>query len=155
MKKCRKLFLGLMNEYWINSCGWIWDKSWRRYSQTVYSSPRKTHFSLYIGDFSKNENIDAIEIVCHKDWLDEVERICQTYGITKKRWSCTGGDTFQESTMNGIGWLILQFTIGIMLVGHYIKKVLEKAAAIGCYFSASNRRNWQLGAYLNMKLFME
>lgn len=52
--------------------------------------------------FQKNENIDAIEIVCHKDWLDEVERICQTYGITKKRWSCTGGDTFQESTMNGI-----------------------------------------------------
>lgn len=49
-----------------------------------------------------NPQIDAIEIVCHKDWLDNVEKICAEYGITKKRWICTGGATFQESTMNGI-----------------------------------------------------
>lgn len=52
--------------------------------------------------FQNDENIDAIEIVCHKDWLDEVEDICLNYGITKKRWLCSGGDSFQESTMNGI-----------------------------------------------------
>lgn len=52
--------------------------------------------------FQSNPNIDAIEIVCHKDWVDEVEKICSVYGITKKRWVCTGGATFQESTMNGI-----------------------------------------------------
>lgn len=52
--------------------------------------------------FQNDENIDAIEIVCHKDWLDEVESICAKYEIGKKRWICTGGDTFQESTMNGI-----------------------------------------------------
>lgn len=52
--------------------------------------------------FEKNKNIDAIEIVCHPDWLDEVELICERYGINKKRWICTGGGTFQESTMKGI-----------------------------------------------------
>ena len=52
--------------------------------------------------FQNDENIDAIEIVCHKDWLDVVEAICQDYGITKKKWICTGGATFQESTLNGI-----------------------------------------------------
>lgn len=52
--------------------------------------------------FQNNKNIDAIEIVCHKDWFDEVEKICLEYGITKKRWICTGGASFQESTMNGI-----------------------------------------------------
>lgn len=52
--------------------------------------------------FQKNENIDAIEIVCHKDWEDEVDGICEKYGITKKEWTCIGGATFQESTMNGI-----------------------------------------------------
>lgn len=52
--------------------------------------------------FENDSNIDAIEVVCHKDWLDEVETICERYGIHKKRWTCTGGDTFQESTMNGI-----------------------------------------------------
>lgn len=52
--------------------------------------------------FQKNDNIDVIEIVCHKDWLKEVEDICDEFDITKKKWICTGGKTFQESTMNGI-----------------------------------------------------
>lgn len=52
--------------------------------------------------FQENRNIDAIEIVCHKDWDDEVKKICLEYGISKKRWVCTGGNTFQESTMYGI-----------------------------------------------------
>jgi len=52
--------------------------------------------------FQKNENIDAIEIVCHKDWQDEVNSIVQKYGIEKTRWVTTGGNSFQESTMNGI-----------------------------------------------------
>lgn len=52
--------------------------------------------------FQSNKNIDAIEIVCHRDWLGEIEAICDTYNITKKRWICTGGATFQESVMNGI-----------------------------------------------------
>ena len=52
--------------------------------------------------FQENPLIDAIEIVYHKDWLDDVEEICIQYGTTKKRWICTGGATFQESTMNGI-----------------------------------------------------
>lgn len=52
--------------------------------------------------FQNNENIDAIEIVCHKDWIEDVETICKEYGIWKKQWLCTGGSTFQESTMNGI-----------------------------------------------------
>lgn len=52
--------------------------------------------------FEDNSNIDAIEVVCHKDWVDEVERICEAYSITKKRWLCVGGNTFQESTISGI-----------------------------------------------------
>ena len=52
--------------------------------------------------FQNNPNIDAIEVVCHKDWLDEVERINEEYSITKTKWITTGGATFQESTMKGI-----------------------------------------------------
>ncbi len=52
--------------------------------------------------FQSNPNIDAIEVVCHKDWMDEVEAICRDYSITKKRWLCTGGATFQESTINAV-----------------------------------------------------
>ena len=52
--------------------------------------------------FQNNENIDAIEIVCHKDWVNEIDTICKKYGITKMKWLCTGGESFQESTMNGV-----------------------------------------------------
>lgn len=52
--------------------------------------------------FQNNSQIDAIEIVCHKDWISEVERIVATYQITKNKWIVNGGSTFQESTMNGV-----------------------------------------------------
>ncbi|WP_415992554.1 IspD/TarI family cytidylyltransferase [Desulfovibrio piger] len=52
--------------------------------------------------FENNKNIDAIEIVCHKDWVGYVEDICLNYNISKKKWICIGGATFQESTINGI-----------------------------------------------------
>ena len=52
--------------------------------------------------FENNPNIDAIEVVCHKDWVDEVEQINEEYSIHKAKWITTGGATFQESTMNGV-----------------------------------------------------
>ena len=53
-------------------------------------------------NLNNNTEIDAIEIVCHKDWVSEVRRIVQVYGIDKVKWICVGGSTFQESTLNGI-----------------------------------------------------
>ncbi|MDO4179045.1 MAG: 2-C-methyl-D-erythritol 4-phosphate cytidylyltransferase [Phascolarctobacterium sp.] len=52
--------------------------------------------------FEQNDNIDAIEIVCHKDWVEDVELMVKKYNISKFRWMCTGGGSFQESTMQGI-----------------------------------------------------
>ncbi len=52
--------------------------------------------------FESNQNIDAIEIVCHKDWLEETQRMVERYGIAKAKWVIEGGLTFQESTMRGI-----------------------------------------------------
>ena len=56
-------------------------------------------------NFQKDALIDAIEIVCHKGWIDEAKRICENYGISKLRWLTAGGNTFQESTINGISHL--------------------------------------------------
>lgn len=52
--------------------------------------------------FQKNTNIDAIEIVCHKDWVNEIKKIVEEYNISKTRWYAYGGDTYQESFMNGV-----------------------------------------------------
>ncbi len=52
--------------------------------------------------FQKDDNIDAIEIVCHKDWKEKTLSIVKDYGITKFKWMTEGGKTFQESVRNGI-----------------------------------------------------
>ena len=52
--------------------------------------------------YEQSPNIDAIEIVCHKDWIDHVQKLAEEYGITKLKWVCEGGDTCQDSTRNGI-----------------------------------------------------
>ncbi|MBP3892238.1 MAG: 2-C-methyl-D-erythritol 4-phosphate cytidylyltransferase [Solobacterium sp.] len=53
-------------------------------------------------NFQNNSEIDAIEIVCHKDWVDHVQTICDKYKIDKLKWLTTGGDSFQESVVNGV-----------------------------------------------------
>ena len=53
-------------------------------------------------NFQNNPEIDFIEVVCHKDWINEVRVISEQYCINKLRWLTIGGETFQKSTMNGI-----------------------------------------------------
>ncbi len=55
-----------------------------------------------LDNFQRDPEIDAIEIVCHKDWVDEVKIICEKYAVSKLRWLALGGDTFQQSTLNGV-----------------------------------------------------
>ena len=52
--------------------------------------------------FEANPNIDAIELVCHADWVDECHAICERYGFSKVRWYTLGGETFQDSVLNGV-----------------------------------------------------
>lgn len=52
--------------------------------------------------FQKNTRIDAIEVVCHRDWVNYCENMVEEYGITKIRWIVPGGETFQDSVMNGM-----------------------------------------------------
>lgn len=52
--------------------------------------------------FQQSDEIDAIEVVCHRDWMAQTKDLVEEYGITKTRWFTEGGDTFQESTLNGV-----------------------------------------------------
>lgn len=55
--------------------------------------------------FQNNSNIDAIEIVIHKDWVEECSELVKNYGISKVKWMVTGGDSFQDSVKNGVFYL--------------------------------------------------
>lgn len=55
--------------------------------------------------FQQNPKIDAIEVVCHLDWMDHAKEIVQAYHYSKVHWITNGGDTFQESTINAVFYL--------------------------------------------------
>lgn len=55
--------------------------------------------------FQQNENINAIEIVCHHDWMDYCHEMVEKYKINKVRWIVPGGETFQKSVINGMNQL--------------------------------------------------
>ncbi len=52
--------------------------------------------------FQRNERIDAIEIVSHCDWIDYCREMKDKYGLSKVLWIIPGGETFQDSVINGV-----------------------------------------------------
>lgn len=50
----------------------------------------------------KNENIDAVEIVCVHGFEDLLQGIIDEYGFKKVKWICEGGPTFSMSVYNGL-----------------------------------------------------
>lgn len=55
--------------------------------------------------FQNHPEVDAIEVVCHKNWKDYLNEIIRTYNLTKVRWVADGGETFQDSVMSGMNHL--------------------------------------------------
>lgn len=52
--------------------------------------------------FQHHPDVDAIEIVCHKEWIDYCREMIDKYNLSKVKWIVQGGATFQESTINGV-----------------------------------------------------
>ena len=52
--------------------------------------------------FQKQEDIDAIEVVCVKSHIDYMKELVDTYGLSKVKWITEGGADFQGSVLNGI-----------------------------------------------------
>lgn len=52
--------------------------------------------------FQNHPEIDAIEIVCHREWKLYLEEVIKKFKLSKVKWIIEGGDTFQESCMNGV-----------------------------------------------------
>lgn len=52
--------------------------------------------------FEESEDIDAVEVVCAKEYIDYVKELGTKYGITKLKWVVEGGDTCQESIKRGV-----------------------------------------------------
>lgn len=52
--------------------------------------------------YQNHSEVDTIEIVCHKNWKNYLNQMIQKYKLTKVKWITDGGNTFQDSVINGI-----------------------------------------------------
>ena len=55
--------------------------------------------------YQQHPEIDAIEIVIHKDYKNYIEEIISKYKYNKVKWIVNGGNSFQESVINGLNGL--------------------------------------------------
>jgi 2-C-methyl-D-erythritol 4-phosphate cytidylyltransferase len=55
--------------------------------------------------FQKHPEVDAIEVVYHRSWKDYVDKMIEKYALTKVKWAVEGGDTFQQSVIQGVNHL--------------------------------------------------
>lgn len=56
-------------------------------------------------NFENNNSVDAIVIVCLKDWIPYLQQLVDKYHLSKVRWIIAGGDTCHDSTRNGVFFL--------------------------------------------------
>ncbi len=52
--------------------------------------------------FQQHQEIDAVEIVCVKGYIDVLWDICRKYNLTKVKWIVEGGADYQGSVHNGV-----------------------------------------------------
>lgn len=55
-----------------------------------------------IEHFEKHKDIDAIAVVCVKNWIDYLNEQLDRFHIKKAKWIVAGGNSAQESTRNGL-----------------------------------------------------
>lgn len=62
----------------------------------------KPIISYTVDIYQNHQDIDAIEIVCHKSYTKYCQQLVNQFNQDKVKWICDGGETFQESCINGI-----------------------------------------------------
>ena len=56
-------------------------------------------------DDGLHHRIDAVLVACVKPYMDYMWEMKEKYSLSKLKWVCEGGDTFQGSVLNGVRYL--------------------------------------------------
>ena len=96
--------------------------------------------------YQRNAKVDAIEVVCHNDWMVYLKDIVEKYHYSKVKWIVEGGTTFQESVINGKNFLKDKIDKEDVVMVHYgaapftsqriiddaIKVCLKNGSSVSC-----------------------
>lgn len=107
--------------------------------------------------FQQHQEIDAVEIVCVKGYIDLLWDICRKFNLTKVKWIVEGGADYQGSVHNGVKALadicsdddIVTIHTGVApflnpeLITDNLRVCREKGNAITSYplYSLAGKRN--------------
>lgn len=69
--------------------------------------------------YQSHPEVDAIEIVCHKNWKIYLNEMIQKYCLSKVKWIADGGETFQQSVINGMNNLRDKLKSDDIVMIHY------------------------------------
>lgn len=69
--------------------------------------------------YQQNNQVDNVEVVCHKDYIDYLKTLVIQYGLSKVKWIVAGGKDFQESCLKGIYSLEDKISRDDILMIHY------------------------------------
>lgn len=69
--------------------------------------------------FEEHPEVDVILVVCVKSYIDQMQKMKEKYGFSKLSWVTEGGDTFQESVINGIRFLEDKASDGDTVLVHF------------------------------------
>jgi 2-C-methyl-D-erythritol 4-phosphate cytidylyltransferase len=87
--------------------------------------------------YQRHPEIDAIEVVCHANYIDYLHSLVDKYHLSKVNWVVNGGETFQESCLNGINYLQNKVDYDDQILIHYgaapfaSSKILSDAIEVG------------------------
>ncbi len=69
--------------------------------------------------YQKHPEIDGIEVVCVKPYIEYLQEMVRKYKLTKVKWICQGGATFQDSVYNGVHNLVGEIDDRDIVMVHY------------------------------------
>ena len=72
-----------------------------------------------IETYQNHPEIDGIEIVCVNHYEEMLRDMIKKYNLTKVRWICQGGATFQDSVYNGVRNLVGKIDRNDIVMVHY------------------------------------
>lgn len=69
--------------------------------------------------YQKHPEIDGIEVVCVKNYEQTLKKMIEEHHLSKVKWICQGGATFQDSVYNGVQNLIGEINDNDIVMVHY------------------------------------
>lgn len=69
--------------------------------------------------FENHSEIDAVLVACVKSYMGFMHEMKEKYGLSKLKWVCEGGDTFQGSVLNGVRYLEDKISRDDIVIVHF------------------------------------